>query len=82
MTYADPQLATAAEDRLRRRLRNDLVAKIEDRHLDSEALAELVGMLPSGAQALMTRKDWSLATCLRIAASLNCEISATVQPRT
>lgn len=83
MTTTETQTrATAAEDRLRRHLRDALMVQIEGRRLAPEDLADLTGMLPSGARALMSRKDWSLRTCLRVAESLGYRIDASVEPKT
>lgn len=69
------------EDRFRRQLRDELVHHMQERDLDEGAIAEMVGLLPSGAQALMARRDWSLAMCLRVAESLDVEVHPSVAPR-
>lgn len=71
----------ASEDRFRRHLRDQLVQQIRERDLDVDQLADTVGMLPSGAQALMARRDWTLGTCLRVADSLDVEVRPSLERR-
>jgi hypothetical protein len=69
------------EDRFRRQLRDELVEHMRERELEEQDIADLVGLLPSGAEALMARRDWSLAMCLRVADSLDVEVHPSVAPR-
>ena len=69
------------EDRFRRQLRDELVHHMQERELKEGEIAQMVGLLPSGAQALMARRDWSLAMCLRVAESLDIEVHPSVAPR-
>jgi len=69
------------EDRFRRQLRDELVDHMRERDLEARDIANLVGLLPSGAEALMARRDWSLAMCLRVAESLDIEVHPSVAPR-
>ena len=48
---------------------------------EATTASDMVGLLPSGAQALMARRDWSLAMCLRVAESLDVEVHPSVAPR-
>lgn len=81
MSGPDASDHVTSEDRFRRALREQLVARIEEQQLDIDELAERVGMLPSGAQALMGRHDWTLRTCLRVAESLGVDVRPTVEDR-
>lgn len=69
------------EDRFRRALRDELMTRLRERGIDATEFAEMTGLLPAGAHALMERKDWSLSTCLRVADSLDVEILPRVSDR-
>lgn len=69
------------EDRFRRALRDELMARLQERSIDVATFAEMTGLLPAGAHALMERKDWSLSTCLRVAESLDVEVLPQVSDR-
>ncbi len=73
--------AIVSEEQFRRLLRDQLVQQIHDRELDVDQLAETIGMLPSGAQALMARRDWTLRTCLRVAQSLDVDVRPRLERR-
>lgn len=81
MTVVERQDHTSREDRFRRELRDQLVGRIEERQLELEEFAEAVGMLPTGAQALLSRRDWTLRTCLHVAESLGIDIRLMLECR-
>lgn len=81
MPVAERQDRTSREDRFRRALRDQLVARIEEQQLGIDELAEAVGMLPTGAQALLSRRDWTLRTCLHVADSLGVDVRPSLEHR-
>lgn len=64
----------------RKGLRDAIVQEIERRGLDTGALAEVLGMLPSGAHALLERDNWNLQTSMRVAHALNIRVEPVAQP--
>lgn len=81
MTTTERHVAVSSEIRFRRALRDQLVSTIEGRNMSIDQLAQTVGMLPSGAQALMARGDWTLRTCLRVAESLGVDVHPKLEHR-
>jgi hypothetical protein len=57
-----------------RSLRDAVVSEIDRRSLDADSVAEIVGMLPSGAAALLQREVWPVETALRVAGALGLRI--------
>lgn len=81
MPVAEREDRTSREDRFRRALRDQLVVRVEELQLDIDELAEAVGMLPTGAQALLARRDWTLRTCLHVADSLGVDVHPMLEHR-
>jgi hypothetical protein len=78
MPVAERQDRTSREDRFRRALRDQLVARIEEQ-LGIDEFAKAVDMLPTGAQALLSRRDWTLRTCLHVADSLGVDVRPSLE---
>jgi hypothetical protein len=76
-----PFQPTNLELNLQKELRQRIEQVIFERHLSSEDLAKELDLLPSGAQALMEKKeDWTIETALRIAEGLKISMSLIVRP--
>ena len=66
---------------VQKELRQRIEQVINERHLSPEDLAQELELLPSGAQALMEKKeDWTIETALRIAEGLKISMSLIVRP--
>lgn len=65
----------SVELNVQRKLRALIEEEIQKRHLNTKGLAKRLDLLPSGAQALMERKTWSIETTLRVAERLNIQMN-------
>lgn len=65
---------------VQRELRARIEEEIRKRQITHEQMAKELDLLPSGAQALMERKEWSIEIALRIAQCLKVETGLEVKP--
>lgn len=70
---------TKKENEMREKLRQIVIQEIKRRGLDKNQLAEKLGLLPSGADLLISRDSWSLEKGLRIAEALNMKVDLKVE---
>ncbi|MBS0161105.1 MAG: hypothetical protein JSS48_00860 [Nitrospira sp.] len=70
-----------AEIEIQTKLRNFVKSEIDRRRLTVNDVAKELNLLPSGAQALLERKVWSIETGLRIAQQLSCNLEISIKPK-
>lgn len=75
MTNFEP---SERETKIKDGLRSVIQKTIDEKHLSLEQLADLLGLLPVGAEVLLHR-EWDFETCFRLAEVVGLEVEVIVK---
>lgn len=62
-------------------VREAVLREVENRGLSVDEIAELLGIMPTGATVLMKRSQWPIEVALRIAEALDVDVKFAIQER-